>query len=270
MIIGYQGIPGSYSEEALITNLQGHEHKACPTFTDLIKACEDETVEAVLLPIENTIGGSIKRAYALMVDALLYINGEINHPIHHCLLAHPRTRREKLKHVMSHPEALLQCRHYIEKNGWSSKEFRDTAESAKIVAQKKMITTAAIASQRCSVLYDLQIVERNIEDVLTNTTRFFLLERKPGVREAHKITITFRLSHKPGSLCAILQTIAEAGYNLTKIESCPIPEEPYHYEFVADIEVLNKKWNELLEKLQEKIGKVRLMGAYPVIKLGEF
>jgi prephenate dehydratase len=270
MKIGYQGIPGSYSEEALILNMPEHEHEPCPTFTDLITACQNGTVDAVLLPIENTIGGSIKRAYHLMVEAELFINGEINHPVHHCLLANKGSTVSRLRYVMSHPEALLQCKHYIENRGWKIKEFRDTAESAKVTAQKKSITTAAIASHRCAKLYGLEILDDNIEDVKSNTTRFFLLERQQTAVVAQKITLTFGLLHKPGSLYTALKLIGDAGFNLTKIESCPIPNEPYHYEFVADIDVTNKDWNQLITELSKNVDSMKLLGAYPVLKPAEF
>ena len=262
MKIAYQGVPGCNSESALITYYPDHTHLPCASFLELVRACENKSVDAILMPIENTIGGSIKLTYNLIVEASLHITAEINFPIHYCVLVHPFTSRKKIKYAMSHPEALLQCAKYIERNGWRTKDYRDTAESAKLISRRKSLTIAAIAPPRCALLYQLQVLDNNIEDDPTNTTRFFLLQREPAHGNADKITVTFRLPHNQGSLYSALQIIAEHGYNMTKIESCPIPNEPYHYEFVVDLDVHGKEWRKLLETLQNKFGTIKLLGAY--------
>jgi len=262
MKIGYQGIAGSYSEEALIKYYPRAKHIPFKTFDDLVQAALNEEINLALLPIENTTGGSIKRSYYLIIENDLFINAEINHSIHHCLLANPNTNKSKIKYAMSHPEALLQCRKYLNSHNLTPREFRDTAESALYISQHKYKSIAAIASQRCAKLYNLQILDKNIEDASCNTTRFLLLSKNFIDNEPTKLTAKFKLPHTPGSLYSALEVLAINQFNLTKIESCPIPNEPYHYDFVIDVDIKQKDWKKIIHLLKTKTIGLKVLGVY--------
>lgn len=265
MIIGYQGIQGSYSEEVLIRYYPIYRHKPFITFNHMMQACRNSEIDAALLPIENTTGGSIKKAYLLMLTSSLFINAEINYNIHHCLLANKLTTMRKIKYVMSHPEALLQCRKYIEIHNFVAKEFRDTAESALYISRHQYTSIAAITSKRCADIYNLQILDENIEDISCNTTRFLLVSQKYSEKEHTKLTATFKLPHTPGSLFKALEIIAVNEFNLTKIESCPIPDQPYHYAFVVDIDIKDKNWRKLISQLSKKVLDFKILGVYSTL-----
>lgn len=265
MVIGYQGIHGSYSEEALIKYYPNCKHKPFATFNHMMQACCNGEIDTAFLPIENTTGGSIKKAYLLMLSSSLFINAEINYNVHHSLLANKSSTIHKIRYVMSHPEALLQCRKFIETHNFITKEFSDTAESALHIIRRKYTATAAIASKRCAEIYNLQILDENIEDVSCNTTRFLLLSQKYSEKEQDKLTATFKLPHKPGSLFKALEIMAANEYNLTKIESCPIPDQPYHYAFVVDIDIKNKNWKNLISQLSKNVLDLKILGVYSTL-----
>ncbi|OGF67430.1 MAG: hypothetical protein A2Y62_18175 [Candidatus Fischerbacteria bacterium RBG_13_37_8] len=262
MKIAYWGIPGSHILEAINTHYPDHEYISCRGFTELRYTCLSDEADAVFLAVDDTIGSSIKKAYILMEENIFQISTEINHPICHCLLAIPGVAIEKIQTVLASPETLIQCKSIIEKIGWEAVEYWGDAESARAIAEEKMTSTAAIASRKCADIYKLSVLKEDIGNIKKNIIRYLMLEKNQNEEEVHKITFAFRLPHIQGSLTEFLGIIASHGLNLTKIESMQIPEEPYHYEFFAELEVREKRWRLCIEELKMKAEKLKMLGAY--------
>ena len=154
MIIGYQGIPGSYSEEVIIKNL-GSNYKTDPmsNFEDVFQKVADLNIDYAMIPIENSLGGSLHVNYDLLLKYDLKIIAEYNLPINHCLLVHPDSNLDNLEYITSHPQALVQCTDFIDKNNLKSQDFFDTAGSARFIRDNCKKNIGAIASKRSAEIY---------------------------------------------------------------------------------------------------------------------
>ncbi|XP_022142247.1 arogenate dehydratase/prephenate dehydratase 1, chloroplastic isoform X2 [Momordica charantia] len=227
--VAYQGLPGAYSEIAAMKAYPKCETVPCDDFEAAFKAVELWLVEKAVLPIENSVGGSIHRNYDLLLRHRLHIAGEVQLQVNHCLLALQGVRKEELKNVLSHPHALDQCETSLSALGVLRISSEDTAMAAQMVASSGKRDTGAIASARAAEIYGLDILAENVQDDDNNITRFLILSREPvipGTDKLYKTSIVFTLEEGPGVLFKALAVFSLREINLTKIESRPQRQRP--------------------------------------------
>jgi prephenate dehydratase len=270
--IAYQGEPGAYSEAAAAKYDAAATLVACPAFEDVFKAVEDGRVALGVLPVENSIGGTIHRNYDLLVQHDLTIVGEVELPVHHSLLALPGTTIDQVRQIYSHPQALAQCDRFLRSlAGVEVVATYDTAGSAKLIRERNLTNGAAIASERAAAVFGLIALRVGIQDHADNITRFVVVApargeaARPDAREADKTTVVFTLPNTPGALFRALSVFALRDIDVTKIESRPIPGRPWEYMFYLDIGVGRQepRCSRALTHLAEFAPSVKLLGSYP-------
>lgn len=281
--VAYQGLPGAYSEAAALKAYPKCETVPCDQFESVFKAVELWLVDKAVLPIENSVGGSIHRNYDLLLRHRLHIVGEVQLIVNHCLLALPGVTKEELNRVLSHPQALDQCEIALNKLGVVRVSAEDTALAAQIVASDGIRDTGAVASSRAAEIYGLDILAQTIQDDLDNITRFLILAREPiipGTDKPHKTSIVFTLEEGPGVLFKALAVFALREINLSKIESRPQRKRPlrivddsnkgsatyFDYLFYIDFEasMAEPRAQYALGHLQEFARFIRVLGCYPM------
>ena len=267
--IAIQGYEGSFHQEAArLFWGKKIEVVPCDTFRELVRQTEHNgKVNGAMMAIENSIAGSILPNYSLLLKSKLVIIGEVYLQIKQQLMVHPGGTLDDVREVHSHPMALLQCMDYLEQNPhWKLIESEDTALSAKHLRQKHNKHAAAIASKLAAELYGLEIVAPNIHTLKNNLTRFLVLVRKQDaqpVPDANKASVNFVTYHTRGCLANALATIAEAGINLSKLQSVPIPGSDFLYSFHADMEFESlEKFNDTIKALEASTQKIRVFGVY--------
>jgi len=267
MKIAFQGESGAYSEEAIIAYLgESVEPLPRPYLKDVFDTVEAGEADAGLVPVENSIEGSIVRTYDLLNERTLKAGGESVHRIVHCLIANPGVKLEDVKKVYSHPQALGQCRKFLDEHNMDSVPSYDTAGSVKMIKDSGDKDSAAIASGRAAEVYDMNILKRGIETHTENYTRFLLVQPKDHmVTGRDKTSIAFIVDHKPGSLVRALQALSEKSINLTKIESRPLVGTPWEYIFFIDFIGHRNDSNirEAIDGLSENTRSIKILGSYP-------
>jgi chorismate mutase/prephenate dehydratase len=268
--VAFQGEKGAYSEAAVYTFFgESAEVKPCRDFKDVFDSVEKHDAQFGVVPIENSLEGSINQTYDLFLKHDLKVCGEVIIRVSHCLIANPNTSIEEIKTVYSHPQALAQCRNYLERSGWELIPTYDTAGSAKMLKEKMLTDAAAVASERAAELYGLKILAREIEDNPNNYTRFFVLAKEDAAKTGKdKTSIIFAAAHKPGSLYNALGEFAKRDINLTKIESRPTKKTPWEYNFYLDFEGHRSepRCAEVLDALGKYAVFVKILGSYPKAK----
>jgi len=267
MRIAYQGEPGAFSEAAARLFEPAWEPIAFRTFDDVFEAVERGPAHYGVVPIENSIGGSIHGNYDLLLAHHVSIVGEVELPVVHQLLALPGATLEGLRRIHSHPQALAQCERFLRKlTGVEIVATLNTAGSATQVADDGRLDQAAIASARAGALYGLVPLAESIQDFDDNLTRFLVVGRRPldrGVPD--KTTIVFTLANEPGALFKALAAFALRSIDLTKLESRPIPGKPWQYLFYADLGAPRSDLAcaRALAQLAEIAPTLRTLGSYP-------
>lgn len=278
--VAYQGVRGAYSEAAAHKAYPNCEAVPCEQFESAFEAVENWVVDRAVLPIENSLGGSIHRNYDLLLRHQLHIVGEVKFAVRHCLLANPGVQLEDLERVLSHSQALAQCEITLNKWGLIKESVDDTAGAAKFVALHDLKDTAAVASSAAALIYGLNILAENIQDDSDNITRFLMLAREPiipGTDRLFKTSIVFSLEEGPGILFKALAVFALREINLTKIESRPLRKRPllrddnngnqyFDYLFYVDFEasMADQNAQNALKHLNEFATFIRVLGSYPV------
>ena len=266
MKIAFQGEPGAFSEAA--SRLVNAEAMLipCRSFEEVFASVEQGPAQYGVLPIENSIGGSIHRNYDLLMENHLPIVGEVEVPVVHHLLTLPGATLTAIKRVYSHPQALAQCERFLRTlSGIEIIATYDTAGSAKMVADGKLTDTAAIASARAGEIFGLVPLASSIQDFSDNITRFIVIGRRPLNSDApNKTTIVFSLPNEPGSLFKALSAFALRGVDLTKLESRPIPGRPWEYLFYVDLAAARDELpcQRALAHLAEFAPVLRTLGSY--------
>ena len=267
MRIAYQGETGAFSEAASRQVNASAELLPCKSFEDVFSAVDAGAADFGVLPIENSIGGSIHRNFDLLLEHQLPIVGEVEVPVVHHLLALPGRSIADVKRVYSHPQALAQCDRFLRTlSGVEIIATYDTAGSAKMIAYQKLGDAAAIASERAAQVFGLEPLRSSIQDYETNTTRFLVVGRAPlSSAPADKTTIVFTLTNEPGALFKALAAIALRGIDLTKLESRPFPSRKWEYLFYADLRAARDELPcaRALAHLAEFAPMVRVLGSYP-------
>jgi chorismate mutase/prephenate dehydratase len=272
--IAFQGELGAYSETAVYNFFgQNVEVKPCKSFDEVFENVKAGTVDYGVVPIENSIEGSVNRTYDLFLEYDLKVCGEIIIRISHCLIAHKGATIEEIDTVYSHPQALAQCRKFLEQHKLRAISTFDTAGSVKMIKEKNMMDSAAIASERAAKIYDMSILAREIEDIKNNSTRFFVLDKKDSPYSGEdKTSIIFATKSIPGALYKILGEFADRKINLTKIESRPTKQTPWEYHFYLDFEGhrTEQKCQEALESIKDKTIFIKILGSYKAAKKPNF
>jgi prephenate dehydratase len=273
MRIAFQGEPGAYSEAAALRFSDHADLLPCESFEDVFASVAAGKATHGILPVENSIGGSIHRNYDLLLEHDLPIVGEVTLPITHNLMALPGTALSDVKRILSHPQALAQCERFLRgMAGVSVEATYDTAGSAKLVKEQHLTDAAAIASERAAKVFGLEILRAEIQDYSDNITRFLLISRAGEAGEqVDKTTVVFSLPNEPGSLFKALSVFALRDIDLTKIESRPIRGRPWEYLFYVDIPIgrHDPRCARALVHLAEFARSMRTLGSYPSWKSRE-
>jgi prephenate dehydratase len=240
---------------------------SCAISADVFRATAEKTVDAAVIPIENSLAGPVAEHYDLLLDQDVAIERESLLRIRHNLIGLPGTGIEDIRKVSSHPVALAQCRRFFERHpAMRSVPFYDTAGSVKQVMDAGDTSAAAIASRQAAEQYGGEILASGIEDNPANFTRFFLIRRlELAEREAgaDKVSIAFTVENRPGTLVEALKVFAERGTNLTKIESRPVQGKPWDYAFYVDYQIqTGASADAVLAELQSSCSMVKELGRY--------
>lgn len=262
--IAIQGYIGCFHQIAAIQYFGPDiEVIPCDTFREVArKVCLHEADYGVMA-IENSIAGSILPNYSILQDEKVQVKGEIYLKIVQNLMAVPGTKLEDITEVESHPMALLQCSGYLDEHPWKLIESIDTALSAKDIAEQNAKNKAAIAPALAAELYGLDILQEEINTIKKNYTRFMVLERHNDEIDpkANKASLYFKTSNEQGALMVALAVLN--GVNMTKLQSYPIPSEPWHYLFHIDIEFDTlKSYHNSLRRLKTVTEEVHVYGVY--------
>lgn len=265
MRVAFQGEPGAYSEQAIFNHFGKVETVPSESFDVVFEQVDLGLCDAGLIPIENSLAGSIHQNYDLLLRHDLHIIGEYLLRVQHCLIALPGVTKADIKKVISHPQALGQCAAYLRALRVKAESAYDTAGSVKMLKESGARDTAAIASRRAAEIYGMQILEEGVEDNAENYTRFLaisrMVERPNG--EA-KTSIVFTLKNQPGALFKALSVFALRDIDLTKIESRPLQGKPWEYLFYIDFigAVYEETVHRALDHLGEYALMLRVLGSY--------
>jgi prephenate dehydratase len=280
LTIAFQGEHGAYSEEAIFKQF-GREVKTVPAVSihEVFDLTEAGEVDLGVVPVENSVEGSINETYDMLLSSDLTVVGEVVLRVVHCLIALRAAKLEGIRVVYSHPQALAQCRNFVTSLGVDPIVTYDTAGSVKMIKEKRLKGAAAIAGERAAAIYGLKVLKKGIEDYSTNSTRFLIVSREPaaereggggrpsqrGVSRGSKTSLIFAVPHTPGSLYHALEVFARAKINLTKIESRPTKERPWEYYFFVDFEGRrdDRKVAGVLTELAAKTAFLKVLGSYP-------
>lgn len=268
MRVAYQGDPGAYSETA------AHEHFGADvvtvpnqSFEAVFESIEAKRCDAGIIPIENSLAGSIHRNYDLLIQHSLHIIGEHYLRIRHCLIALPGVKLAEIRRVISHPQGLAQCDQYLRAmQGITIEPVYDTAGAVKMIRERGERDVAAVASRRAAEVYGMAILDEGIEDNPANFTRFLAIGSQPiSAPQEAKTSIVFSLRNQPGTLFKALSVFALRDIDLTKIESRPLIGKPWEYLFYIDFlgSTAEEAVKRALDNLSEYALTLRVLGCYP-------
>lgn len=265
--VAYQGEPGAYSEDAIAAFFGSNvDPRPCLGFRDAFEAVDTGVATHAVLPVENSVEGTVAQVNDLLLEHDLSVTGETIVPVRHCLIGHPRSSLKSIRVVYSHPQALGQCRRYLSLHPeWRQIPAYDTAGSVKMVHARWKREEAAVASRRSAVLYGMKVLAEDIQTERENSTRFFLLEKHPRTAGgANKTSIAFVAKNVPGALHRCLGEFASRGINLTKLESRPNRARPWNYVFYADLEgtMDEPSIRDAVGALVATAGFVKVLGSY--------
>lgn len=275
MRVAFQGEPGAFSEAAAV-QLLGQDIVTVPrpTFDATFRAIADGAADGLLVPVENSLAGSVVRVYDLLLQSELAITAETILPIELHLIARPGVALGDVRSISSHPMALAQCERFFgEHPSIKRVPAEDTAGSVREALACGDKTHAAIAGKYAADRYRGALIAERIQDNTENFTRFVLLRParlavNAATKDARKMSIAMRLAHRPGSLLSSLEPFARNGVNLLKIESRPIHGRPWEYQFFVDVEAeVVTRLEMALSELREAAHEVRVLGLYPAAKI---
>lgn len=264
--VAFQGEHGAFSEDAVIRFFGDPETLPYPSWAEVFEAVSRGEVEYGMVPVENSQAGSINDTYDLLLHYPLFIVGEINLKVNHCLLALPGQRLEDIKTVYSHPQALAQCQEFLNTLKVKIVPGYNTAGSAKEITQNSMTGAGAIASSRAARIYGLQVLVADIQTNQNNYTKFFVISKQKAERsEKSKTSLVFACKNLPGALYDSLGAFATRNINLTKLESRPSRDKPWQYIFYVDFEgyVEDPLCSQALDGLRQKATIIKILGSYP-------
>ncbi len=273
-----QGELGAYSQQAVYSFFCRENVKQVvplPTLQRVFSLLSQRnSPDFAVVPIENSLAGSVGETIDLLISKSVRVVGETSIPIRHCLIIHSNTTRGKIRRVMSHPQALAQCREYLDRNckNWEQVSMYDTAGSVKMIKEQKLMDTAGIASELAAEIYGMKLLKKGIEDDPTNTTRFVVIEDEAGKNKSisseptgdDKTSAIFATKHEPGCLVNALSVLSSKGINLNRIESRPFRGRPWEYYFYVDFSghIKDEKIRNAVEELRGKVEELKILGSY--------
>ena len=267
--ISFQGERGAYSEAASVLFFEDEiETIPCSTFANALKNTENDASDYSILPVENSLEGSVGESNDLLLSTKLHVTGEVYHRIHHCLIGTGSIG--DIDTVYSHPQALGQCRQFIQENSLKTIPSYDTAGSVKIIKDLNKNNVACIASKDAAEIFDVPIIQEGIEDNANNYTRFLIFSKeKSNTTENSKTSIIFSIKHESGTLYQIINEFYQQKINLTKIESRPNKNTTWEYNFYVDFEGHqdDSTIKDVLQKLRDNTTFLKILGSYPIAKL---
>jgi len=267
--VSFQGERGAYSESAAIVFFGNKvETIPCTTFADALKNTENDTSDYTILPVENSLEGSVGESNDLLLATKLNVVGEIYHRIHHCLIG--TGSLADIDTVYSHTQALGQCRQFIQENSLKTIPSYDTAGSVKIIKDLDKNNVACIASKKAAKIFDVPVIQEGIEDNANNYTRFLIFSKeKSDKTDNSKTSIIFSVKHEAGALYQIINEFYQNKINLTKIESRPNKNTLWEYNFYVDFEGHqdDSSIKDMLKKLRDNSTFLKILGSYPIAKL---
>lgn len=268
-VVACQGVQGAYQQQACDKLFTMPKILYTKNFNGVFAAIDQGLCQYGVLPLENSTAGSVNSIYDLMTKYNFYIVKSVRLKINHCLLAKKGTKRENIKEIFSHEQAILQCEDYLKNfNDVKVTVCSNTAEAAEMVSKSDRDDVAALASYECGELYNLDCLEESVQDSGNNYTRFICISKNleifPG---ANKTSLLLTISHKPGSLYNVLSRFYALGINLVKLESRPIPTRDFVYRFYFDIEAeaYSEKFIRLMNQTEELSQELRYLGSYSEI-----
>jgi prephenate dehydratase len=267
LLIAIQGEPGSFSHEAALLADAEATLLPCALSADAFDAVVCGAADSAVIPIENSLAGSVVEHYDLLLAHEVAVESEWLLRIRHNLIALPGAELSCIRRAYSHPVALAQCRRFFAQHpDIAASPSYDTAGSVKHLMELREPSVAAIASTQAATHYGGEILLANIEDNPENYTRFFLIRRRAEVRphpSPDKVSLAFSVENRPGSLVEALQVFAGLGTNLTRLESRPVPGRPWEYVFYADYQLDRPNAaDRALERLPRHCSMVRELGRY--------
>ena len=267
--VAYSGVEGAFAHIAATRIFPDGEHVSYGGFIDAYNAVVDGECDCAVLPIENSYAGEVGQVMDLMFGGSLYVSGVYNLRITHNLLGVPGARIEDIKTVISHPQALDQCAGYIRRHGFEQKRAVNTAMAAKEVAEKGYISTAAISSAETASLYGLAVLDHDINESATNTTRFAVFSRVENTakkNENSNFMLLFTVKNVSGALAKAIDVIGRHGFNMKVLRSRPMKELAWQYYFYVEAEgdESSEKGREMLEELSKNCDMLKVVGTYSV------
>lgn len=269
MIVAFQGIRGAYSEMAVWKHFGSKaQPMGCNNFDKVFEAVLKSQAAFGVIPVENTIAGTVVENYDLLLTHDIAVLAEIYMNISHMLLGKKGVRFSVIRKVVSHPHALNQCKAFLRRHHLKPIPSYDTAGSAQKVAQCHSQQWAAIASKLCADIYGLTVLKENIQSNIGNATRFFVIGNRSKMaisRLQGKTSLAFKTRHTPGALVDCLKVFQDHQLNLTKLESRPVPENPWEYVFYTDVEAGShpEAVQNAVEALTSQALFVKILGSYP-------
>ena len=264
-LVATQGNAYSYSAKAATKLFPGRAYFPHRTFEAAIMSVVRGETDAAVLPLENSTAGTVDDVYQLIQGTNLFITDAIKLSVRHRLLAAPGTTKDQIRYVTSHRQALAQCMRAIKENNWQTVEALNTAFAAQDVSERKDPEWAAIGTEDAAEAYGLEILDAAVSDIKENQTRFVVVRRTLQIApRADTLSLLLRLPHSAGSLVSVMNLFSDHGINLTKIQSSPIPRNPWEYYFYIDCEAHpdNPEVLDVLYQLQHESTELRLLGWY--------
>ncbi len=265
--VAFQGEHGAHSEAAAFQAFGNKITTApCETFSGIYEAVSNGKADYGIAPIENSLVGSIHQNYDLLLEWRLPVIGEVNYKVSHALMARKGATIDGINKVYSHPVALEQCRAFFEAHPRMQPViWNDTAGAVKMVAESSLINAAALAGVSAAQIYDMEILQEELEDQSNNHTRFLIIAKKPEPFEGQcKTSVVFALKNEPGALFKCLSVFALRDISLTKIESRPMRQEGWQYYFYIDFadSAHSERGAKALAHLEEVAIFVKVLGTY--------
>ncbi len=263
----YYGDIGSWSNLAAKEFSKTSDMYGVAKFSDVFREVSCGNASAGVLPIENSTAGSIREVYDLLSQYDLFISSALTLEIKYCLACTENADMSTVKKVYSHVQSLAQCKEYLEKHDFFAEPFQNTAGAAKYVTDSNDNTCAALCNRWAAEEYDLKIIDSDVCDEQSNTTRFIVVTKSPFISEdADTISIKFTVDHESGTLSRVLDTFKDLGLNINKLESRPIPNERFKYSFYLDFCGRLDEHNvlALLLQLESELNELKVLGNYKV------
>jgi prephenate dehydratase len=268
--VAYAGEPGAFAEDAVIAAFGDVERLPVGSFREVFERLARRDAATGVVPIENSVNGSVREVYDLLLEHELAIVGEVVVPVELCLAALPGQDLEAIERIYSHIQALGQAERFLRARDWTLLTTYNTAGAGKLIADGEEPGAAAVLSARAAERFGLEVLAQGIQDVADNRTRFLILAREPertapDPTRAYRTTLAFAVRNEPGTLLHALRTFADHGVNLSSLESRPSRTVAWEYVFWADLDAhaAAPDLTAALSELRAVATLVRVLGSYP-------